>query len=121
MKTQSQLRAAIYNALYNDTTLTNNIYWIGRPTVSNAFPCIVYSMIDTVGGYSFEGRASELVQFQIDLYVDPSSAAVMDAQHEKIKTLMEGLNYRLMSSPAEFLDADINKVIRITRWEFINV
>ena len=121
MRTQSQLKAEIYNTLLNDTILTNDIYWLGRPTVSNAFPLITYSSIDSYAQYSFEARASEVVQFQLDLYVDTSAMAVMDAQYEQIKIVMEGLDYRLMSSPAEFLETTLNKIIRVTRWEIINV
>jgi len=121
MKTQSQLKAAIYNALYDDTILTNNIYWLGRPTVSNAFPLITYSSVDTFADYNFCGKSSEVVQFQLDLYVDPSAMAVMDTQYEQIKIVMEALDYRLMSSPAEFLEETLNKIIRVTRWEIINV
>lgn len=121
MQTQSQLRAAVYTGLYNNTTLTNNIFWLGRPTVSNSFPCIVYSIIDSLGDYSFCGKQSEVVQFQIDLYTDPQDVATMDTQIETIKTVMEGLGYRNIGTPAEFLDAEIAKVIRASRWEIINV
>lgn len=121
MKTQSQLRSTVYNALLNSTAITNNIYWLSRPTVSNQFPCITYGVLDTTGSYAFCGKQSELFQIQIDLYCDPSEITAMDTQFEGIKTAMEGAGYRLISSPAEFLEADINKIVRASRWEVVNV
>lgn len=121
MNTQTQLRATVYNALKNSSTVTDNIYWLSRPTVKNDFPCIVYYVLDSFGQYNFCGKSSEVVQMQIDLYIDPKKISTMDTQYEAIKTAMESINYRLISSPAEFVEEDINKIVRCSRWEIINV
>lgn len=124
MKTQNQLRAEIYNALYANSTLPNDIYWIARPTVINS-PIIVYNVLDTTGAYVYGSgaivRSSEDFTVQVDIYVSPEEVNLMDSYMEAVKTVMETINYRNLGSPVEFFETDINKVVRPTRWERLNV
>lgn len=125
MLTQAQLRAEIYNALQNDALLTDNIYWIDRPTVINDFPIITYAILPLPSEYAFGNgtieRMSETVVFQIDVYVAPGDVATMDAYIERIKTDMETINYRNIGDGGEFVIAEINAISRPTRWERHNV
>jgi len=127
--TQSEIRELIYNALTSDTELTSiisdRIFWLGSEPINNDFPRLTYFIYDTVAGYSFAdgglGRTSEEYGVQINVYTDPSDIANMDAIVERIKAIMTNLCFRNTSTPVEFLDTDINKVVRPTRWEYTNV
>ena len=129
MQTISQLRAEVYNAINNDSTLTSligdRIYWLSRPTVKNVFPLISYSFFDTLGIYTFDStgvnRSADDIIFQTDIYTDPSDITSMDAIVERIKAVMNTIGYRNINSPIEFLETDINKIIRPMRWERFNV
>lgn len=122
MKTQAQLRAELYNALKDDTTLPDEIFWIGKPTATDTFPCIIYSILNTVGGYAFQdGLVSEDFTVQLDVYTDVGADANMDTIVNRLNTVMESIHYRNIGGSIEFMDADINKIVRPTRWEKINV
>lgn len=129
MQTQNQLRTTVYDALLADTPLTNiigtRLNWIARPTAQDTYPLLVYKVFDTVGAYSFGDSAlntiSEDFTIQIDAYTDPSDITNMDTIIERLKIVMVGLCFRNISSPVEFLETDINKIVRSTRWEIINV
>ena len=122
MKTQAQLRTELYNALYNDTVITNNIFWIGRPTASSSFPCIIYSFLDTTGAYAFtEWLTSEKVIIQLDVYTGTKDKTSMDTTINRLNTIMGGLGYRNIGAVAEFFLEDIRKIVRPTRWEKWNV
>ena len=117
MKTETQLRAEIYNALSPIVTL----FWLGKPTKAN-FPYAVYQKIDNSGSYSFGiERSAELVVFQVDLYTEPSEIVAADNLYDSIKTAMESIVYRLTGGTPEFLEEKINKVIKVIRWERFNV
>jgi len=127
METQGQLRARIYNALLADSALTtiidDRLYWIGKPVTTDTFPLLNYSILDTSGGYVFGQKSanSEDYSIQIDVYTDPSDITNMDAIIARIKAVMTTECFREISSSIEFLEPDINKIIRPMRWETINV
>ena len=121
MKSQATIRSDVYNALKNNITLTDRIYWLGSPSIHNTYPLVIYSLLDTRGDYSFCGKLSELVQIQVDIYTDPSDIGTMDSYGDAVKEAMEGINYQLISSQAELYLPEINKVMRATRWEWYNV
>jgi len=127
MQTQAQLRAEVYNALIANSTLntllSGRVYWSSRPTVDNTFPLIVYRIFDSPSDYAFGNSSaiSEEYTFQIDLYTSPSEISEMDTGIEGIKEAMETLCYRRTSSSIEFLEADIDMIVRPVRWERINV
>lgn len=121
MKTHTELKAEVYNALKNDSLLIDNILWINAPTVKNKFPLIVYRIIDAVPDYNFCGRSSEMVQFQVDIYGNHGEMAWLDGQHERVVSVMEGLNYRMIGGSPEFIVEELNKVVKVSRWETINV
>ena len=122
MKTQAQLRTELYSALYANTTLPNNIYWIGKPTITSTFPCIIYTFLDDIGGYAFsDGLVSEDVTVQLDVYVDLGDQANMDIIVNELKSVMYTIGYRNIGQSVEFLEADIQKIMRPTRWEKWNV
>lgn len=118
MKTETQLRAEIYSALSGIITLS----WLSRPTKDQTFPLAIYKCLDTSNEYSFGiNREAEERIFQIDLYISPSEVVLADTLTDSIKTAMEGLKYRMTGSQAEFLDSELNKVIKVSRWERFNV
>lgn len=118
MKTELQLTTEIYNALSSIVPL----FWISRPTIDQTFPLAVYKKLDASNEYSFGiNREAEERVFQIDLYTSPSDVVTTDNLIDSIKTAMEGLNYRLTGSQADFLDTELNKAISVTRWERYNV
>jgi len=122
MKTQAQLRAELYNSLKDDITLPDEIFWVGKPTVTDTFPCIIYLMLNTLGGYAFQdGLVSEDFTVQLDVYTDVSDGTNMDIIINRLNTVMESICYRNIGMPSEMFDADINKIVRPTRWEKINV
>jgi hypothetical protein len=122
MNTQAQLRTELYSALYDNVTLPNEIYWIGKPTLTSAFPCIIYTILDTTGGYAFQdGLVSEDFTVQLDVYVDLGDQTNMDIIVQKLKDVMFAIGYRNIGQPVEFIESDINKIMRVTRWEKINV
>lgn len=117
MKTETQLTAEIYNALDEIVDL----FWLSRPTIDQGFPLAVYKSIDVDSEYSFDvSREAELRVYQIDLYISPSEMVQADNLIDSIKTAMETLKYRQTGSQADFLDSDLNKVIKVTRWERYN-
>lgn len=127
METQGQIRARIYNALLADTALatiiSDRLYWVGKPTITDTFPLLNYSILDTSGGYVFGQNSanSEDYSIQIDVYTEPSDVTNMDAIIARIKAVMTTQCFREASSPIEFLESDINKIVRPMRWEAINV
>lgn len=129
MLTQGQLKDLVLDALAADTALTalvgQRIDWIGNTTEADIFPKIEYTVFDTDGSYAFGDSKLEAVSedytFQLNIYADPNSSAVMDDIVERVKAVMVDLCFRNSLSPGEFLDDDINKVVRPMRWEYINV
>lgn len=129
MLTQGGIKDLVLVALAADTALTalvgTRIDWLARPVVENTFPRIVYTVFDTSGNYSFGNSAlvtsSEDYTFQLDVYSDPNDSVVMDDIITRIKAVMVNLCFRNTSSPGEFLEEDINKIVRSTRWDYINV
>lgn len=118
MKTETQLRAEFYNVLSSIVP----IYWLSKPTKTSVFPCAVYKILDASNEYSFGiVRSAEERAFQVDVYVDPNDIVNLDNKIDSIKSALEGIDYRQVGSQAEFLDSDLNKVIRVTRWERYNV
>ena len=118
MKTETQLRSEVYTALVSAVPT----FWLSRPTTTQTFPLAVYRRIAGEGEYSFGVvRSAEDVIFAVDLYVDPKNIVEMDNTLDTLKTAMETINYRQVGSDAEFLETDINKVVRVTRWERYNV
>lgn len=118
MKTETQLRAEVYNVLSPVCTTG----WLSKPTLNSSFPYIVYKLLDSSSDYSFGiTRSAEERAFQIDLYVNPSAISDSDNKLDSIKTAMEGIKYRQVGSGAEFLDSELNKIIKVTRWERFNV
>jgi hypothetical protein len=117
MKTETQLRSEIYGAI--STVCTTG--WLSKPTVTSSFPYATYQLLDSDSMYSFGvSRSAETRTFQIDLYVNPSAIVDADNKLELIKTAMENIDYRQIGSNAEFLDSELNKIIKVTRWERIN-
>lgn len=127
MLTQLQLRTEVYNALIADTALTNiigtRLFWLSRPTSEDTYPLLIYKIFDSPADYAFGliPAISEEFTFQIDVYTDPNDITNMDTIIERIKVIMTTIGYRNTSSPIEFLESTINKIIRPTRWERINV
>jgi hypothetical protein len=129
MQTLAQMKAEIYNALTNDSTMEgyvgSRVYWLGKVSGKSTFPLIDYKAFDEIGTYSFGGSGISYdgseATFQIDVYTGPDDVATMDNIIERLKTLMHGLGYRLINSPIEFVDAEVNKIVRPTRWEKWNV
>ena len=81
-----------------------------------------YQILDSTGVYSFGvSRSAEERTFQLDIYANIGDMATLDSKMEQIKTGLEAIDYRMVGSQAEFLDSDINKVVRVTRWERYNV
>lgn len=118
MNTETQLRAEFYNAV-NAVVTT---YWLSKPSASSSFPIATYQILDSTGIYSFGvNRSAEERTFQLDIYSNPSEIVDLDTKMESIKTALEAINYRMVGSQAEFLDSEINKVVRVTRWERYNV
>jgi len=118
MKTETQLRAEVYNAITSIATVS----WLSKPTTSDAFPLMTYQLLSSSSEYSFGVvRSAEDRAFQIDLYVAPDDIVNGDNKLDAIKTAMENIDYRQSGSTAEFLDTDLNKVIKVTRWERYNV
>lgn len=125
MKTLNQLKSEIYSAITGDATIAGHIgtrlYWIGKISGKSKFPLITYKAFDDIGLYAFDDYEGSNVVFQIDTYTSPSDVATMDGIIERLKTVMHAINYRLINSPIEFHDKDIDKIIRPTRWEKYNV
>ena len=125
MKTLAELKAEVYNAIANDSTMQNYIngrlYWIGKISGKSTFPLITYMVMDESGIYSFESVSAEETTFQLNVYTDTTDIESMDNIIDRIKTLMHSIGYRLINAPIEFLDSDINKIVRPLRWEKFNV
>ena len=118
MKTETQLRAEFYNAISSIVTVS----WLSTPSKSSTFPLAVYQLLDASGVYSFGiNRSAEDRAFQVDLYVDTGDIVNGDNKLDAIKTALEAINYRQIGSQAEFLDKELDKAIKITRWERYNV
>ena len=118
MKTEGQLRAEFYNAISGIITT----YWLSKPSGASSFPIATYQILDSTGVYSFGiDRSAEERTFQLDVYSDPSAMATLDTKMDSIKTALEAIDYRMVGAQAEFIETDINKVVRVTRWERYNV
>ena len=129
MQTQAQIKAQIYNALYADTTLPNEIYWTSQANFVS-FPCLTYEMLGGESEYAFGGstivRSSENTLIQINIYTDTGAMASMDTLHNQVKTVMEALNYMCIDSGQEFDgstqgEQTAGKIVRPTRWARVNV
>ena len=117
MKTETQLRAEFYNAISAIVTTS----WLSKPTKSSVFPLATYQLLDASGVYTFGiERVAEDRTFQVDLYVDVDDVVNGDNKLDLIKTALEALCYRQVGSQAEFLDSNLNKAIKVTRWERYN-
>ena len=83
---------------------------------------ISYNLVTGPSTYVLSNNSAEFddYMFQIDIYTDPSKASEMDAIVARVKTVMESLSFMSMSGGNEFLEPDINKVVRPTRWEITN-
>ena len=121
MKSHTTLKAEIYNALKNDSTLIDNILWINSPTTQDKFPLIVYRIIDAVSDYNFCGKSSELFQVQIDIYSDSGKMGFLDGQYDRVVAVMEGLKYRQIGGSPEIIVEELNKVVKVSRWETVVV
>lgn len=118
MKTETQLRAELYNALSSICT----VGWLSKPSLTSSFPYVVHKLLDSNSEYSFGVvRSAEDRAFQIDLYVDPGKIVDGDNKLDAVKTAMENIDYRQVGSNAEFVDNELNKIIKVTRWERYNV
>lgn len=118
MKTETQLRAEFYNAISSIVP----VYWLSKPSLTSVFPHAVYQVLDSSGMYAFGiSRSAEERAFQLDVYADTDDVVNLDNKIDSIKTALENINYRQVGSQAEFLDSEINKVVRVTRWERLNV
>jgi len=77
------------------------------------------------GEYSFDptgvNRVADNIIFQTDVYIVSGDITTMDGIVEQLKVVLNGLGYRNINSPIEFVEADINKVVRPLRWERYNV
>lgn len=117
MKTETQLRAEFYNTISSILP----VYWLSKPTKS-VFPLATYQILDSTGVYNFGiNRTAEERTFQLDVYADPQKIIGLDNKMDEIKTALEDIDYRMVGSQAEFLDSELNKVVRVTRWERYNV
>lgn len=128
MMTQNQIKALFYNALVNDASLQaiigDRLYWIAKPTETDTFPLITYTIFDTTGSYVFDNFVSasnETYTIQFNIYAGPSDLVNMDAIYERLKAVLVPLCFRNITTPQEFLEESINKVIRPVRFEYINV
>jgi hypothetical protein len=124
MKTDIQLKAEIHTALSTDATLISlvgdRINWFA-PLVK-AYPCITYSMLDTVSEYVLGGcviLSHEYSDFQIDVWATFGQMDKMSDIVARVKTLMTGLGYMAIPGQAELLDGDT--VQKIMRWRVANV
>jgi hypothetical protein len=118
MKTETQLRAEFYGAISSIVP----VYWLSKPIKGSAYPLATYMILDSTGLYSFGiSRSAEERTFQLDVYAEPGGMATLDAKMELIKTALETIDYRMVGSQAEFIETDINKIVRVTRWEKYNV
>ena len=116
MKTEKQLSAEFYNVV-------NPIipsYWLSRPTqITGLFA--TWQILDATGVYSFGvSRSAEERTFQLDIYADPDDLENLEDKTELIKTALEAIDYMLSGNQADFLDTDMNKVVRVQRWERYN-
>jgi len=119
MKTETELRTEVYNALKVNVT---NVYWKGNPPVNPSYPSAWYSKLDNVGGYVFGTHLnSEEIQFQVEIITNVDDITGMDSTLEDVKTSMHSIKYRLFSAPNETFQTEDNKNSRITRWEIQNV
>ena len=118
MKTETQLRAEVYNAISSIAPT----FWLSRPTLEQTFPLMVYTKLDISSDYSFGiDREAENHIFQIDYYDYPNAIVTLDNNLDAIKTAMESIDYRLIGSQQEFIHDTLNKVVKVTRWERYNV
>ena len=118
MKTETQLRAEFYNAISAIVAVS----WLSKPTMTSTFPMASYQLLDASSEYSMGiNRSAEDRTFQVDLYVGIGDIVNGDNKLDLIKTALEAINYRQVGSQAEFLDSDLNKINKITRWERYNV
>lgn len=117
MKTETQLRAEFYNAI----SAIIPLFWLSKPSATSSFPMATYQVLDDAGVYSFGTNVSAQDRtFQLDVYANPSEIVDLDNKIDSIKTALHAINYRQVGSQAEFLDSELNKVVRVTRWERYN-
>jgi hypothetical protein len=122
MKITSELRTELFTALNASAILNNNILWSAQPKDVSSFPCLIYTFLNDIGSYVFgTGLTSEEIVFQIDIITEPSDKTNMDLIVTTLKSVMFGIGYRNIGIAAETLDEDIQKLIKPTRWERINV
>lgn len=116
MKTEKQLSAEFH------TTVQAIIptYWLSKPkNITGMFA--TWQILDSIGVYTFDtDRSAEERTFQLDIYADPDSLETLEEKMDLIKTALEAINYRLQGSQADFLDAELDKVVRVSRWERFN-
>ena len=127
MKTEAQIKAAIYTAITTDTAIVANmgtrLIWMLKPEITNIFPMATMQILDTVGAYVIGGSvilSNENVDVQITLYADYSDYVKFDTLTNDIKRVMASIGYTLTASP-EFVEESINKTAKAMRWRYINV
>lgn len=116
MKTEKQLSAEFHTAVQ----AVIPTYWLSRPSkITGIFA--IWQILDSIGVYTFAtDRSAEERTFQLDIYADPDSLEDLEEKMDLIKTALEGINYRLQGSQADFLDSELDKVVRVSRWERFN-
>ena len=127
MQTQGQMKAAVYNAVIGNATIngiiSGRMQWLLKPTIAQTFPLMTYQMLDTSGSYvnnSSIQLSHEKVDMQIDIYTANGDIIKADTLHDALKVVMNGLGYMQIAG-GEFIDSDLQKVVRSTRWSVWNV
>jgi glucan biosynthesis protein len=126
MLTNIQFKAMLYNAITGDTALmsaiSNRFYWIQNPD-KVTFPCMVYSILDTTAEYTFQAtrETTETIDIQIDIYIDHKEITTLSTILERLKIVLTPLNFMMQSGQAEISDEVTKKIIKATRWRYINV
>ena len=127
MQTQGQMKAAVYNAVISNATInaiiSGRMQWLLKPTIAQTFPLMTYQRLDTSGSYvnnSSIQLSHEKVDMQIDIYTANGDIIKADTLHDALKVVMNGLGYMQIAG-GEFIDSDLQKVVRSTRWSGWNV
>ena len=121
MKTETELRTEVFNALDGNVNIPA-VFWKANPPSNATYPSVWYSRLETIGDYVFTTHLnSETIQFQVDVRTDPNDITNMDLLVQEVKDTMHTLNYFNINSPNELFDSEINKNVRVTRWEIQNV
>lgn len=129
MKTISEIRDEFYNAIIDESTVTDimpadRLDW-KDPDKDDDFPLMTYKYFDTNGVYTFGSASAEVervaddIVFQVDIYADTIDN--MDGLVEGLKVALNKIGYRNINSPVEFFDQTVNKMVRPMRWERSNV